>query len=149
MGPTLVRPSRWRACKGVAQCVAGNAGWAPGTVARMRSLGAAETQRRASWGGVASAHSGAGGGWAAARRCWLEQAVGVLRAASEDCWWPTFRRCVDKARQAVHRDNRAKRGDDVPLAPSESAALDLTPINGAARRDGGCGRAQSPNCLIY
>jgi hypothetical protein len=76
-------------------------------------------------------------------------AVGVLRAASEDCCWPTFRRCVDKARRAVHRDNRAKRGDDVPLAPSESAALDLTPINGAARRDGGCGRAQSPNCLIY
>jgi hypothetical protein len=62
MGPTLVRPSRWRRCESVAECVAGNAGWAPGTVARMRSLGAAETQRRASWGGLAGVSSGAGGG---------------------------------------------------------------------------------------
>jgi hypothetical protein len=53
MGPTLVRPSRRRSSEGVAGRVADIAGRAPGTVARMRSLGAAEAQRRASWGGLA------------------------------------------------------------------------------------------------
>jgi hypothetical protein len=52
MGPTLVRPSRRRAGDGVAGCVAESAA-TPGTVgARMRSVGAAEAQRKASWGGV-------------------------------------------------------------------------------------------------
>jgi hypothetical protein len=58
MGPTLVKPSRRRPCESVAGCVADNAGWAPGTVARVRSLGAAETQRRANWGGLACARTG-------------------------------------------------------------------------------------------
>jgi hypothetical protein len=52
MGPTLVKPSRRRACESVAGCLADIAG-TPGTEARMRSLGAAEAQRTASWGGLA------------------------------------------------------------------------------------------------
>jgi hypothetical protein len=53
MGPTLVRPSRRRLSESVAGRVADAAGRAPGTVARMRSLGAAEAQRKASWGSLA------------------------------------------------------------------------------------------------
>ena len=53
MGSTLVRPASGRSSRCVADCVADIAGRALGGLARMRSLFAAETQRKASRGGLA------------------------------------------------------------------------------------------------